>query len=517
MLVLPGLLCGLLVVGAEQAMRVGDGWTSLLRDGEQTGSREWEEGPGEEATTGEDLQEQGWTSLRDASRKREGKAVGYKQSNEGDVVESKVFGFPQAGYYSPSQLFQLPSQHLAPSPPPLGPLLPTIFQSNLPIHPATNPFSGGFPSLPEFPRFGPRPATPRPMIGPTRPNMSGYELTDGVDKVGTRGTRWPRKKKPQPVHGTNRKKRPTKKPANGHHYEEETKKKRPNRRPENQGDKKKRPYIRPGNTVLFEDESTNKRHNKKPDNKVSFAYEEESDNQMQVFEDKFEGTKTPGVGSYDFEDESVGGEDGVGGLEPFQDIPLEEETGSSNAASMAIDSQDLVGRMERMEEIFNSLRITSKGCQARLVCHLAKDPATFSPLSHLVLDNLDLEGLQQVSDWPCLRDLTLFIFVLPLSHFFSFLFNVQDSRDGEGMRGDFLELLQAREAGRHRLCYNYSPQCRSVLPSTSCRVCCVVLQARLFCRYKAEDMVSQTGLRAWRIMYRILTMKALARKDGEFF
>ena len=69
------------------------------------------------------------------------------------------------------------------------------------------------------------------------------------------------------------------------------------------------------------------------------------------------------------------------------------------------------------------------------------------------------------------------------------------------------------------------------------------LKCALNCSFKGEDMISPTGLRAWRIMYRstfeetehlyiccrlcykhfthfknrVLTMKALARKDGRIF
>merc|ERR1712066_1141901 len=109
------------------------------------------------------------------------------------------------------------------------------------------------------------------------------------------------------------------------------------------------------------------------------------------------------------------------------------------------DSPSLTARMDRIEEIFDALHISSPGCKSRLICHLAK------------------EG-----------DL---------------------GREGEGLREEFLELLQAREAGGHRRCYQYSDKCS----------------------FKGEDMISPTGLRAWRIMYRVLTMKALARKDGRIF
>ena len=55
--------------------------------------------------------------------------------------------------------------------------------------------------------------------------------------------------------------------------------------------------------------------------------------------------------------------------------------------------------------------------------------------------------------------------------------------------------VQALEAGRHRTCYKYSA----------------------VCEYKAEDMINQDGLRAWKLMYKVLTMKALAVRNGKQF
>ena len=46
----------------------------------------------------------------------------------------------------------------------------------------------------------------------------------------------------------------------------------------------------------------------------------------------------------------------------------------------------------------------------------------------------------------------------------SITYYVQDAslgREGEEARERFLDLLQAEEAGRHRLCYKYSDKCRS--------------------------------------------------------
>ena len=55
--------------------------------------------------------------------------------------------------------------------------------------------------------------------------------------------------------------------------------------------------------------------------------------------------------------------------------------------------------------------------------------------------------------------------------------------------------VQALEAGRHRTCYKYSS----------------------VCEYKAGDMINQDGLRAWKLMYKVLTMKALAVRNGKQF
>ena len=97
----------------------------------------------------------------------------------------------------------------------------------------------------------------------------------------------------------------------------------------------------------------------------------------------------------------------------------------------------------------------------------SQDPEKFSPLSHLVLDLLDLETAE-----------------------------VRGGR--ESSREDtatYLDILQAVEAGRHRMCYKYST----------------------ICQYKGEDMINQDGLRAWKLMYKVLTMKALAVKNGKIF
>ena len=98
----------------------------------------------------------------------------------------------------------------------------------------------------------------------------------------------------------------------------------------------------------------------------------------------------------------------------------------------------------------------------------SQDPEKFSPLSHLVLDLLDLETAE-----------------------------VRGGRRGSSGEDTaiYLDILQAVEAGRHRMCYKYST----------------------ICQYKGEDMINQDGLRAWKLMYKVLTMKALAVKNGKIF
>ena len=176
------------------------------------------------------------------------------------------------------------------------------------------------------------------------------------------------------------------------------------------------------------------------------------------------------------------------GLKPFEDIELPESSPTKNPGKFSsaplqqlqntipipipgeITPRDVKGRMESLDEILSSLHITSPGCQRRLICHLAKDPDKFTPLSHLVLDHLELQGLEGGE-----ADLS--------------------RADTSVHMSRYLDLLQAMEAGKHRLCYKYSE----------------------VCKYKGEDMISSTGLRAWRIMYRVLTMKALAIRTGKQF
>ena len=97
----------------------------------------------------------------------------------------------------------------------------------------------------------------------------------------------------------------------------------------------------------------------------------------------------------------------------------------------------------------------------------SEDPEKFSPLSHLVLDLLDLETAEVRR-------------------------GSSNSRDDTAT---YLNILQGVEAGRHRMCYKYSA----------------------ICEYKGEDMINHDGLRAWKLMYRVLTMKALAVKSGQIF
>ena len=149
------------------------GWTSLLE-----GTQEETENQSEKeklVETGSEAKQKltdGWTSLREANKLADDLEGESQKESEGER-EGKQLGFPfNSGYYNPSQLFQQfpsnqinpnklfqnnpinsnnlinannlfqPQKPLAPSPPSLGPILPTIFNSNLAIHPATNPFSG---------------------------------------------------------------------------------------------------------------------------------------------------------------------------------------------------------------------------------------------------------------------------------------------------------------------------------------------------------------------------------------
>ena len=150
------------------------GWTSLL-EGTQDETVDLSAGKEKLVETGGEAKQKltdGWTSLREANKLANDLEEESQKKSEGER-EGKQLGFPfNSGYYNPSQLFQQvpnnpinpnklfqnnpinsnnlinannlfqPQKPLAPSPPPLGPILPTIFNSNLAIHPATNPFSG---------------------------------------------------------------------------------------------------------------------------------------------------------------------------------------------------------------------------------------------------------------------------------------------------------------------------------------------------------------------------------------
>ena len=165
------LILSLILLSAVQ----GDegGWTSLL-EATQEEAENLSEKEKLVETGGEAKQKltDGWTSLREANKLADDLEGESQKESEGER-EGKQLGFPfNSGYYNPSQLFQQfpsnqinpnklfqnnpinsnnlinannlfqPQKPLAPSPPPLGPILPTIFNSNLAIHPATNPFSG---------------------------------------------------------------------------------------------------------------------------------------------------------------------------------------------------------------------------------------------------------------------------------------------------------------------------------------------------------------------------------------
>ena len=174
------------------------------------------------------------------------------------------------------------------------------------------------------------------------------------------------------------------------------------------------------------------------------------------------------------------------GLEPFEDIDLPALNPTKNPSKFSskplqelqdsipfpgeVTPSDVTGRLDSLDEILGNLHVSTPGCQRRLICHLAKDPEKFTPLSHLVLDHLELQGLEG-GEAALSRD-----------------------DDSEHM-ARYLDLLQAMEAGKHRLCYKYSD----------------------VCKYKGEDMINSTGLRAWKLMYRVLTMKALAVRDGKQF
>merc|ERR1711894_294298 len=78
---------------------------------------------------------------------------------------------------------------------------------------------------------------------------------------------------------------------------------------------------------------------------------------------------------------------------------IENEEGHP-ISSVAPDS--IEGRVRSLEEIFKSLHLTSDGCKEMLVCHLAKDPKEFSPVSQKVLDLLEVDNTALVTQYELL-------------------------------------------------------------------------------------------------------------------
>merc|ERR1712150_119775 len=78
---------------------------------------------------------------------------------------------------------------------------------------------------------------------------------------------------------------------------------------------------------------------------------------------------------------------------------IENEEGHP-ISSVAPDS--IEGRVRSLEDIFKSLHLTSDGCKEMLVCHLAKDPKEFSPLSQKVLDLLEVDNTALVTQYELL-------------------------------------------------------------------------------------------------------------------
>ena len=395
-------------------------------------------------------------------------------------------GFPsflpaQAGYYNPNQIYQVPSDDeiskdifnlphgladinnfhgsnllhqpiknhnnfASPFPQSaLGLKLPTIFNSKFPIHPATNPLTGiinnNYPSLQSglHPnnqnRFPPR----RPNNFPT-PEFLPFPPIGPSNRPGPEitpptttasSTTTTQNHKDSQV---NKFKKPPKVP-NSHSFVDKNKKKKP-------------AISNPAPTSDIYNEVFN----------------------QETYDDEFN------------QDEEENGN--FAGLEPFKDIELPETIPTKNSGKFSakplqqlqntlpgeLTPSDVKGRIESLDEILTSLHIKTPGCQRRLICHLAKDPEKFTPLSHLVLDHLELQGLEGNG-----ADLS--------------------RADSSAHMSRYLDLLQAMEAGKHRLCYKYSD----------------------VCKYKGEDMINSTGLRAWKLMYRVLTMKALALRDGTQF
>merc|ERR1712032_1282369 len=153
-------------------------------------------------------------------------------------------------------------------------------------------------------------------------------------------------------------------------------------------------------------------------------------------------------------------------FDDYDEDNIEENLTFSELPISTVTPADIEGRVRSLEEIFTSLHVSSEGCQKMLVCHLSKDQEEFSPLSHLVLDLLELDTAQVQRGSVELDDTVR-----------------------------YLDLLQAAESGHHRMCYKYSSKCD----------------------YKGEDMINEDGLRAWKLMYKVLTMKTLAVRNGKQF
>ena len=81
---------------------------------------------------------------------------------------------------------------------------------------------------------------------------------------------------------------------------------------------------------------------------------------------------------------------------PSTDTRSAEGAGEAGglASLTPVTPADVAGRVRALAEIFSQLHVSSPGCQRMLVCNLAKDPEQFSPLSHLVLDLLELDTAQ---------------------------------------------------------------------------------------------------------------------------
>jgi len=438
---------------------IQDGWTSLI-----TSSREGRLLSSDEKTGG-------WTSLltdhqADSGGEKAAKIIATSQNKPEDDKEETGpeekqflgFGLPsyvpgQAGYYNPGQIYQVPSNsditkdvfslphglpditglnnHNTFPHSVLGIKLPTIFNSNLPIHAAANPLSGAInPNLSNNP----------PRFPPQRPNFPTPEFLP-FPPIGPSN-------RPENTAGTTTRPPTTKK------------------QPQKGNELQKPPHV--PNTRPVRNKRKKKKHTTTTD--ASTIYDDVFDQQTEVYDDNF------------IHDEA----DSFAGLKPFEEIDLPQSEPTKNPSKFSskplqqlqdiqpfpgeITPSDVKGRLGSLDEILGNLHISSPGCQRRLICHLAKDPEKFTPLSHLVLDHLELQGLEG-GEAALSRD------------------------DNSAHMARYLDLLQAVEAGRHRLCYKYSD----------------------VCQYKGEDMINSLGLRAWKLMYRVLTMKALANREGNIF